>query len=213
MNNDIAQRLKNAPVVPLVQANDPEVAIAITKALVAGGLTVVEVVLRTPEAIECLAAIVKAVPEAIVGAGTVLSAVQADAVVDAGAAFIVSPGLDDGVVKVAHSNNLPIFPGTATASEVQKAWNLGLRSVKFFPAGLAGGVPMIKAMGSVFGGMSFMPTGGVSAANLHEFLAVPAVLACGGSWLTPADAIKAGNYDVITKLAEEALSIAKSVRG
>lgn len=212
VNNEISARLSAAPVVPLVQANDPEVAIEITKALVAGGLTVVEVVLRTPEALDCLREIVKAVPEAIVGAGTVLSAEQAEAVVDAGAAFIVSPGLDEGVVAVAQKNDMPIFPGTATASEVQKAWNLGLRAVKFFPAGLAGGVPMLKAMGSVFGGMRFMPTGGVSAANLHEFLSVPAVLACGGSWLTPSDAIKAGNYSEITRLAQEAVDISKSVR-
>lgn len=209
----IDSRLRQAPVVPLIQADDPTVAIQTAQALVAGGLTVIEVVLRTPAAVKCLKAIADEVPDAIVGAGTVLSEDQVESVLLAGAQFIVLPGLYSPVIRVAQSANLPVFPGVATATETQHAWNMGLRSLKFFPASLAGGIPMLKALGSVFGGVSFMPTGGVSAANLGEFLAVPSVLACGGSWLTPKAAIAEGKYEVVTGLAAEAVAIAKKVRG
>lgn len=208
----IADRLREAPVVPLVQADDPDVALKTTAALQAGGLHVVEVVLRTDAALDCLEAIAKGAPDAVVGAGTVLSKDQAEECVRRGAQFIVSPGLDEDVVRFCQSKDLEVFPGTVTASEVQRAWNLGLRTVKFFPAGLAGGVPMLKALGSVFRGMSFMPTGGVSAGNLKEFLGVPSVIACGGSWLTPGEEIEAGNYDAVTALAKEALALAGEVR-
>jgi len=209
----IAGRLRQAPVVPLVQADDPEIAVETSKALVAGGLTVIEIVLRTPSAVKCLKAVAREVPEAIVGAGTVLSEEQVEVVLLAGAKFIVSPGLYAPVVRVAQSAEMPVFPGVATASEVQNAWNMGLRTVKFFPASLAGGIPMLKALGSVFGGLSFMPTGGVSAGNLADFLALPSVLACGGSWLTPRAAITEGNFSAITQLASEAVAIAQKVRG
>lgn len=212
MAYSLADRLRAAPVVPLVQAADAAVAVATAEALVAGGLTVIEVVLRTDDAINCLRQVALSVPQAVVGAGTVLTADQARAVVDAGAAFIVSPGLDEGVVKVAQDAGLPVFPGIATATELQHAWNLGLETVKFFPASLAGGTAMLKALASVFRGVRFMPTGGVSVGNLAEYLAVPAVIACGGSWLTPANEVKAGNYAAITRLAEEALAITASVR-
>lgn len=209
----IDSRLRQAPVVPLIQADDPAVAIQTARALVAGGLTVIEVVLRTPAAIKCLKAIAEEVPEAIVGAGTVLSEDQVEAVLLAGTQFVVLPGLYSPVIQVAQSADLPVFPGVATATEAQHGWNMGLRTLKFFPASLAGGIPMLKALGSVFGGMSFMPTGGVSAANLGEFLAVPSVLACGGSWLTPKAAIAESKYEVITGLAAEAVAIAQKVRG
>ena len=212
MAGTLTERLQRAPIVPLIQADDPAVAVKTGKALVAGGLNVIEVVLRTDEALECLRQLSGEVPEAIVGAGTVLSAEQANVVAEAGAAFIVSPGLDEGVVEVAQKKNLPVFPGIATASELQRAWNLGLDTVKFFPAGQAGGTAMLKALGSVFRKMRFMPTGGISAANLAEYLALPTVLACGGSWLTPAADITAGNFDAVTRLAEEALTIASNVR-
>ena len=209
----INARLAQAPVVPLIQADDPDIAIKTAQALVDGGLTVIEVVLRTSAAMECLKQIVKSVPEALVGAGTVLSKKQAEAVLQAGAQFIVSPGLHAPVVQVAQSAGVPVFPGVATASECQSAWNLGLRTVKFFPATLAGGIPMLKALSSVFGDVSFMPTGGVSAANLPDFLALPSVLACGGSWLTPKAEIAQGKFEVVTQLAAEAVAIAQKVRG
>jgi 2-dehydro-3-deoxyphosphogluconate aldolase/(4S)-4-hydroxy-2-oxoglutarate aldolase len=211
-NEDLLSRLKIAPVVPLVVPDDPETAIKTTQALVKGGLSVIEVVLRTDAAVECLGEIVNAVPEAIVGAGTVLSQQHAAEVVFAGAQFIVSPGLYAPVVEYAKSARLPIFPGVATASEAQTAWNMGLRSLKFFPASLSGGPAMLKALSSVFKDVSFMPTGGVTADNLADYLALPAVLACGGSWLTPKSAIAEGNYQVITNLAAEAVVIAKQAR-
>ena len=212
MSDTLMERLQQAPVVPLIQAEEPGIAVATAEALLAGGLGVIEVVLRTDEALNCLRQVVSSVPGAIVGAGTVLTASQAGAAIDAGAAFIVSPGLDRAVVKVAQSSGSPVFPGIATATELQHAWNLGLDTVKFFPASLAGGTAMLKALASVFRGVRFMPTGGISPANLAEYLAVPAVIACGGSWLTPAADIGSGNFAAITRLASEALEIAAAVR-
>ncbi len=213
MAADINQVLESAPVVPLVQADEPAIAVKTARALAVGGLSVVEVVFRTDRALDCLKAVAAEVPEVIVGAGTVLSAAQAQDAADAGAQFIVSPGLDDGVVAVAKERELPVYPGIVTPGELQHAYNLGLSTVKFFPASIAGGIPALKALSSVFRTMRFMPTGGVSAANLADFLGVPAVLACGGSWLTPKSAIASDDYDKITTLAKDALQIAASVRG
>ena len=210
---DINNTLQAVPVVPLVQSDDPATAVRVSRALAAGGLTVAEVVFRTDRALECLQAVADDVPEMIAGAGTVLTAEQADAAVDAGAKFIVSPGLDDGVVAAARARGVPVYPGIVTPSEVQHAYNLGLDVVKFFPASIAGGVPALKALSSVFRHMRFMPTGGVSPGNLADFLAVPAVLACGGSWLTPAAAIADGDFEQITTLAKEAVDIAARARG
>jgi 2-dehydro-3-deoxyphosphogluconate aldolase/(4S)-4-hydroxy-2-oxoglutarate aldolase len=207
-SRQLAEILQSVPVVPLVKADDPATAVNISRALAKGGLTVVEVVFRTDRALECLKAVAAEVPEMIAGAGTVLSASQAEQALANGAKFIVSPGLDDGVVAVANQHRAPVFPGIATATELQKAHNLGLEVVKFFPASIAGGIPAIKALASVFRNIRFMPTGGVSAENLADFLAVPAVLACGGSWLTPDAAIAAGEFETVTRLAEEAVSIA-----
>ncbi len=210
---DIARILESTPVVPLVQADDPETAIRISRALAKGGLRVAEIVFRTDAALECLAAVATEVPEMIAGAGTVLNRAQAELAIGAGAKFVVAPGLDEDSVRLCQSKSIPIYPGTMTPSEVMAACNMGLREQKFFPASVAGGIPMLKALGSVFRGVRFMPTGGVSITNLAEFLAVPCVLACGGSWLTPAAAIAAGNDDEITKLAAQAVAIAKQVRG
>lgn len=200
--------LESAPVVPLVQADDIKTAMAISDALLAGGLRVLEVVLRTDTAFDCLEAVTKKYPNLPVGAGTVLSAAQAEKAIAKGAKFIVSPGLIEDVVSTAKGHGLPVLPGVATATELQQAWNMNLRTVKFFPAGLAGGPKMIKALSSAFRDMRFMPTGGVNAANLSEYLSVPSVLACGGSWLTPKDAIAEGEFSELTELAREALQIA-----
>lgn len=213
MSIDINKTLQSVPVVPLVQSDDPATAVKISRALAVGGLTVAEVVFRTDRALECLQAVAEDVPEMIAGAGTVLSAEQATAAMDAGAKFIVSPGLDDGVVATAQERGVPVYPGIVTPSELQHAFNLGLDTVKFFPASIAGGVPALKALSSVFRTMKFMPTGGVSPGNLADFLAVPAVLACGGSWLTPAAAIAEGDYEQIATLAREAVNIATQARG
>jgi 2-dehydro-3-deoxyphosphogluconate aldolase/(4S)-4-hydroxy-2-oxoglutarate aldolase len=210
---ELEKRLISSPVVPLVQTNAPDTACDITRALAVGGLTVAEVVLRTPAALNCLESIAKTVPETIVGAGTVLTREQCRDAINAGARFIVSPGLDDNVVRTAQDDGIPVFPGTATATEVQHALNLGLKTVKFFPAGLAGGTSMLKALASVYREIRFMPTGGISASNLEDYLRLSSVIACGGSWLTPAAAISSGDFAEITRLAREAVAIAKSVRG
>ncbi len=210
---NLSKVLESVPVVPLVQAEDPAIAIDVSRALAAGGLTVAEVVFRTDRALECLRAVADEVPEMIAGAGTVLSVEQAEQAIANGAKFIVSPGLDADVVKTCQEAGIPVYPGVYTPSEIQRAYNLGLDVVKFFPASIAGGVKAIKAVAGVFRTMKFMPTGGVSASNLAEFLAVPSVLACGGSWLTPADTIAAGDYQKITQLAEEAIEIARKARG
>ncbi len=210
MSSDLISVLRSGPVVPLVQSNDPKEAVAIAQALLDGGLHVLEVVLRTDAAFECLAEIAARFPDAHVGAGTVLSAQHAEKAIDKGATFIVSPGLTEDVVETARKHDLPVLPGVATATELQQAWNMGLRTVKFFPASLAGGPKMLGALSSVFRDVEFMPTGGVSAANLPEYLAVPAVLACGGSWLTPKDAVAKDNFEIITQLAKEALIIANT---
>lgn len=208
MASKLIEALERTRVVPLVQSDDPATALKISEALLEGGLDVLEVVLRTDAALDCLEAIAKEFPNAHVGAGTVLSAEQSKEVIARGAGFIVSPGLDAASVKTAQEAGLPILPGIATPTELQQAWNLGLKTVKFFPAGLAGGPKMLGAFASVFRDVRFMPTGGVSAANLSDFLDIPSVLACGGSWLTPKEAIAEGNYKIITQLSKEALAIA-----
>lgn len=206
----LIQSLETKRVVPLVQSDDPKTALKISEALLEGGLDVLEVVLRTDAALDCLEAIAKEFPNAHVGAGTVLSADQSKEVIRRGASFIVSPGLDAASVDVAKAADIPILPGISTATELQQAWNMGLRTVKLFPASLVGGPKILKALSSVFRDVRFMPTGGVNPANLNEYLAVPAVLACGGSWLTPKDAIEAGDFGAITQLAKDAIAIAHS---
>ncbi len=212
MSNALSQRLTKAPVVPLIGENDSARAVATAKALAAGGLSVIEVVMRSADAQAGMEAILAETEGLIVGAGTVLTLDQAKSVVASGAEFIVSPGLVDEIAIYCLDEGIPFYPGTMTAGEVQRAYALGLREVKFFPASLAGGVPMLKAFSSVFREMRFMPTGGVSAGNLADFLALPSVLACGGSWLTPAQAVASGDYDQITNLASEAVAIASSAR-
>ncbi len=210
MSDKLIKSLENKRVVPLVQSDDPKTALKISEALLEGGLDVLEVVLRTDAALDCLEAIAKEFPNAHVGAGTVLSADQSQEVIRRGASFIVSPGLDAASVKVAKDANIPILPGIATATELQQAWNMGLRTVKLFPASLVGGPKILKALSSVFRDVRFMPTGGVNPANLNEYLNVPAVLACGGSWLTPKDSIESGDFGAITQLAKDAIVIAQS---
>ncbi len=207
--SDIISSLEAKRVVPLVQSDDPKTALKISEALLDGGLDVLEVVLRTDAALDCLEAIAREFPHAHVGAGTVLSAAQSEEVIRRGASFIVSPGLDPASVEVANKADIPILPGISTATELQQAWNLGLRTVKLFPASLVGGPKMAKALSSVFRDVRFMPTGGVNTDNLKDYLAVPAVLACGGSWLTPKDAVERGDFAAITKLAQEAIAIAQ----
>ena len=205
--SQLLNSLRNNRIVPLVQSNDSTTALKISEALIKGGLDVLEIVLRTDKALDCLEAIVKEFPQAHVGAGTVLNADQSQEAIRRGAGFIVSPGLDLSSINVAHAAGIPILPGIATATELQKAFNLGLHTVKLFPASLVGGPKILKAFSSVFRDMQFMPTGGVNPDNLLEYLSIPSVLACGGSWLTPKDAVESKNYDTITRLAAEAIEL------
>lgn len=212
MHDELAEQLLRTPVVPLIAADNPVEAVHTTNALRDGGLSVIEVVMRSDMAQICMEEIVEQCDGVIVGAGTVLTVEQAQSVHASGAQFIVCPGLVDDVVRYCLDEQVPVYPGTMTAGEVQRAYALGLRDVKFFPASLAGGPAMLKAFSSVFRDMRFMPTGGISADNLSEYLALPQVLACGGSWLTPKSAIEAGDYAEITRLAREAVTIAQSSR-
>ncbi len=204
--------LARAPVIPVVVIEDAGAALPLARALAAGGLSVVEVTLRTDCALAAIEAIATGLPDVSIGAGTVLNTAQYRNALAAGAGFVVSPGLDDGIVAAALGDGIPVYPGVETAGELQHAWNLGLRAVKFFPAGQAGGSAKLKALSSVFRDMRFVPTGGVSADNLGDYLSIESVLACGGSWLTPRDAIAAGDFARITVLAAEAVRIADEAR-
>lgn len=206
-------KLETAAVLPLIEADDAQQGIAIARALYAAGLPVVEVVQRTDASLQCIAAISEALPGLLTGAGTVLSADQAAACLDAGARFIVSPGLDDAVVETTRARNVDVIPGIVTPTELQHALSLGLSVVKFFPASVAGGVPALRALASVFRRTRFMPTGGITAANLAEYLSLDCVLACGGSWITPRGAVESGDFARITSLAAEALAVSKTARG
>lgn len=204
MSVNLVSTLEHTPVMPLVIPEDPATAVSICRALCAGGLQTAEIVLRTDRALDAIRAVAQEVPEALTGAGTVLNASQAEKAIAAGATFLVSPGLDEGVVAVARDHGVPILPGVYTPTELQQAFNLGLDIVKFFPASIAGGIPALHAFSNVFRSMRFMPTGGITLDNLADFLALPSVLACGGSWLTPASAVAAGDFAEITRLAREA---------
>lgn len=208
---NIFDALKEVPIVPLIQADDPEIALDTAQSLAEGGLTVIEVLFRTPAAADCLAAIASRGDEFIVGAGTIMNVQQAQIAIDNGAEFVVSPGLSETVVRYCTERGITVFPGIMTPSEAANALSLGLSCVKFFPAVIAGGVPALKEFGSVFGDLQFMPSGGISASNLADYLQLPSVLACGATWLTPEKAITNRDFNALTRLAREALAIANSV--
>ena len=204
--------LQIVPVIPVIVLQSSEHAAPVAEALIEGGIPIFEVTLRTAAGLPSIEEVAKKFPDALTGAGTVLNESQARQAIDAGSRFIVSPGWDDGVVETAQAAGIPVVPGVATATEVQRAYNHGLRVLKLFPAGIAGGIPMLKALSSVYSEVGFVPTGGVSADNLADFLALPNVKAVGGSWLTPAQAIAEGRFEEITRLANEARKIAADVR-
>ena len=202
--------MRDAPVIPVIVLTDVAQAVPLARALVAGGIRMLEVTLRTPVALACIEAIAKEVEGAQVGAGTVRSAADAQAAAMAGARFAVSPGYTQAVGKACHDLGLPLLPGVATGSEIMAAQEDGYTALKFFPARQAGGTAMLKAWGGPFGDVRFCPTGGVSVANAHEFLALSNVECVGGSWLTPADAVAQGDWARITQLAREAVALARS---
>ena len=194
----------HGPVIPVIVIDRLDDAVPLAQALVAGGVRVLEVTLRTPVALQAIEAMARSVPGAIVGAGTIRSAADARAAKAAGAVFGVSPGYTAEVGAACREIDLPLLPGVATASEVMAAQADGLSFLKFFPATAAGGIPLLKALGGPFPDVVFCPTGGISLATAPDFLALPNVKVCGGSWLTPADAVKQGDWARITRLAQEA---------
>ncbi|MDH4051724.1 MAG: bifunctional 4-hydroxy-2-oxoglutarate aldolase/2-dehydro-3-deoxy-phosphogluconate aldolase [Rubrivivax sp.] len=194
----------HGPVIPVIVLQRVEDAVPMAHALVAGGVRVLEVTLRTPVALRCMEAIAREVPEALVGAGTIRSPADARAARDAGCVFGVSPGYTAAVGATCREVGLPLLPGVATASEVMAAQADGLQFLKFFPATAAGGIPLLKALAGPFPDVVFCPTGGITPETAPSFLALPNVKVCGGSWLTPADALAAGDWDRITRLAREA---------
>ncbi len=196
--------MDDAPVIPVIVLHDPAHAVPLARALVAGGIRMLEVTLRTPVALACIEAIARDVPDAVVGAGTVRSSADAQAAAMAGARFAVSPGYTHAVGKACHELGLPLLPGVATGSEIMAAQEDGYTALKFFPALQAGGAAMLKAWQGPFGDVVFCPTGGVTAANAGELLALANVACVGGSWLTPGDAVARGDWATITRIATEA---------
>jgi len=199
--------MQDAPVIPVIVLDDVAHAVPLARALVAGGIRMLEVTMRTPAALACIESIAREVPDAVIGAGTVRSAADAQAAAMAGARFAVSPGYTHSVGKACHDLELALLPGVATGSEVMAAQEDGYTALKFFPAMQAGGVAMLKAWHGPFGDVKFCPTGGVHAGNAAEFLALSNVVCVGGSWLTPPDVVKSGDWARITQLAREAAAL------
>lgn len=196
-------------VVPVIVINKLEHAVPLAKALVAGGVRVLEVTLRTPCAMDAIRAIAKEVPDAIIGAGTVINSQQLHEVTEAGAQFAISPGLT-ALPQAATAGSIPLIPGISTVSELMQGMDHGLREFKFFPAEANGGVKALQAIAGPFSQVRFCPTGGITPNNYRDYLALKSVLCIGGSWLVPADALEKGDYARITELAREAVEGAKA---
>lgn len=199
--------LKRAPVIPVLTVHGPDDAVPLAQALVDGGLPVLEVTLRTEGALKAIEAIAHAVPDAIVGAGTVLSASQVEEARSAGSRFLVSPGSTLKLAEAATHAGIPLLPGVATASEAMAMAELGYHVLKFFPAEPAGGVAYLKSLSAPLPHLMFCPTGGIDETKAKSYLALPNVVCVGGSWITPADAVKAGEWKRITELAKACASL------
>lgn len=212
MSREMENKIAESLIVPVVVLEDAKDAKPLAKALVNGGLPCAEVTFRTAAAAESIKIMTTEYPDMLVGAGTVLTTAQVDLAVESGAKFIVSPGFDPEIVDYCLSKDIPVFPGCVTPSEVAQAVKRGLKVVKFFPAGQFGGVATIKALAAPYVGLKFMPTGGVNAKNLEEYLNCSSIIACGGSWMVKGDMIKAGEFDKIEAMTKEAVTLAKSIR-
>ena len=209
----IAEQFYEHGVVPVVVLEEVKDALPLAAALVEGGLPCAEVTFRTEAAEESIRLMSEKYPEMLVGAGTVLTIEQVDRAVTAGAKFIVSPGFDPEIVDYCLEKKIPVFPGCITPSEVAQAVKRGLQVVKFFPAEQAGGGAMIKAMAAPYTMVKFMPTGGISAKNLADYLSFGKILCCGGSWMVKGNLIKNGEFDKIRELTKEAVELAAKIRG
>jgi 2-dehydro-3-deoxyphosphogluconate aldolase/(4S)-4-hydroxy-2-oxoglutarate aldolase len=202
--------LKGQPVIPVLKIDDANDAVPLARALARGGLPVIEITMRTPHALEAIRRAAAEVPEAVVGAGTILTAAQFEQATAAGSRFIVSPGATREVFAAARGSAVPLLPGAITPSEMMAALEEGLDFLKFFPAEQAGGAAFLKSLASPFAGLRFCPTGGVTTRNAGDYLSLPNVICVGGSWVAPDDAVKAGNWAMIEKLAREAAALASS---
>lgn len=208
----VLDRLHGCGVVPVMVLDDVKDAVATAKALLAGGVDVMEITFRTAAAADSIKAVAESCPDMLVGAGTVITLDQCKQAVECGAKFIVSPGFDEEVVRWCVERSVPITPGCVTPSEIMAAMKLGLTVVKFFPAGVYGGLSAMKALSGPFGGIKFIPTGGVNSHNIGEFIAAPFIHAVGGSWVCPKADIAAGNFEKITTLCKQARTAIQEVR-
>lgn len=210
--NDIFEKIHQIGILPVIALDDAAQAVPLAKALAEGGIPAAEVTFRTAAGEEAIRRIAQEVPEVLVGAGTVLTCEQVDRAVNAGAKFIVSPGTNPKVVRHCMEKGVQPVPGVVTPTEIETALELGLEVLKFFPAEPSGGLGMIKALAAPYTQIKFIPTGGISAANVGEYLKYPKILACGGSWMVKKDMVNAGKFDEIQALAAQAAAIVKSVR-
>ena len=210
---EMMKKLQKIGIVPVVVLDRAEDALPLAERLMKGGLPCAEVTFRTAAAEESIRQMAKAFPEMIVGAGTVLTTEQADRAIDAGAKFIVSPGFNPKVTEYVLKKGVPMTPGICTPTEIEAAMQFGLDVLKFFPAEPAGGLKMIKAVAAPYVGVNFMPTGGISAANVREYLAYDRIVACGGSWMVSGKLVQEGKFDEIERLVAEAAGIVKEIRG
>ena len=210
--NAVLEQISKIGIVPVVKIDNAADALPLAKALCAGGLPCAEVTFRTSAAAEAIKIMTDNFPSMCVGAGTVLNAEQVDAAVAAGAKFIVSPGLNPRTVKYCVEKNIPITPGTSSPSDIEQAIELGLDVVKFFPAEQSGGLAKIKAMAAPYTGIRFMPTGGINAKNLEDYLSCDKILCCGGSWMVKNTMIENNEFDRIEELVKEAIEIVKESR-
>ena len=211
--SEMLKKIEGFGVVPVVVLNDAKDAAPLAKALCEGGLPCAEVTFRTEAAEESIRIMATEFPEMVIGAGTVLTIDQVDRAVGAGAKFIVSPGFDPEIVDYCISKNIPVLPGCITPSEVTQAVKRGLEVVKFFPAEQFGGVATLKALAAPFTSVRFMPTGGISAKNLADYLGFKNIIACGGSWMVKGDMVAAGEFDKIKEMTAEAVALVKEIRG
>ena len=205
--DEILQQIGAFGLVPMIKIDQAKDAVPLAKALSDGGLPVAEITFRTAAAEEAIRNIASALPEVLIGAGTVTNVAQAEKAVQAGAKYIVTPGFSSAVVKFCVDNKIPVTPGIATPTEIQMALDHGVDTVKFFPADAFGGLKTLKAMSAPYSMVKFIPTGGISAANLAEYILFPKVLACGGSWLAKDELIKAGQFGEITRITREAVDL------
>lgn len=205
----MTEKLRVLRIVPVVKLDDAEDAVPLAKALTGGGLPCAEVTFRTDAAAESIRRMKKACPQMLVGAGTVLSSAQVDAAMEAGAEFIVSPGLNPKIVRYCQKKDIPVFPGVATASEIELALELGVDVVKFFPAETNGGIKAVKALAAPYTMLQFMPTGGIGVENVKEYLEFDRVVACGGTWMVKDSLVKAGKFDEIKALTRNAVQLCR----